>query len=194
MKLLITGDIHGSAYWAQRLCDIADAERPDKLVLLGDILYHGPRNDLPQDYAPKRVIELLNARKDTILAVRGNCDAEVDQMVLKFPMMADYATLWDSGHMMFFTHGHHVNEAALPPFASGDVLVHGHTHVRELRLCSHYAIVNPGSLSIPKGDGRPSYVIYENGAFTLKTPDDTILETLTLPARDKCEAAEGTNT
>ena len=111
MKYLIASDIHGSAYWAERLCTAIESEEPDRIVLLGDLLYHGPRNDLPRDYAPKRVIPLLNALADRIIAVRGNCDAEVDQMVLDFPVMADYATLFDeAGRELFLTHGRHAQQ------------------------------------------------------------------------------------
>lgn len=141
MKYLIASDIHGSAYWTERLCAAIEVEQPDRIVLLGDLLYHGPRNDLPRDYAPKRVIPLLNALADGIIAVRGNCDAEVDQMVLDFPCMADYNVLWDPGatnpvtggrgRELFLTHGHvwgpgiHNSVDAWPTLPAGAALVYG---------------------------------------------------------------------
>ena len=129
MKYLIASDIHGSAYWAERLCTAIESEQPDRIVLLGDLLYHGPRNDLPPDYAPKEVIALLNARKNQIFCVRGNCDTEVDQMVLEFPVLADYAVLPVGQRLIYATHGHIYHVKNLPPLAPGDVLLHGHTHV-----------------------------------------------------------------
>ena len=130
MKLMFASDIHGSAVYARKMKELYEREGAQKLILLGDLLYHGPRNDLPEGYAPKEVIALLNGMKDELLAVRGNCDAEVDQMVLEFPVMADYAVLWLEGRMVFLTHGHHYNEQNLPMLKKGDVLIHGHTHVR----------------------------------------------------------------
>ena len=130
MKLVIASDLHGSAFWCSKLMEVVRQEKPDKLVLLGDLLYHGPRNDLPRDYAPKQVIEMLSQQKDRILAVRGNCEAEVDQMVLPFPCMADYALLQTDGVTMYLTHGHHYGPSDLPPVAEGTVLLSGHTHVK----------------------------------------------------------------
>lgn len=174
MKYLIASDIHGSAYWAERLCAAIESEQPDRIVLLGDLLYHGPRNDLPRDYAPKRVIPLLNALADRIIAVRGNCDAEVDQMVLDFPVMADYATLFDeTGRELFLTHGHvfgagmHNSVDHAPALPEGSALVYGHTHIKVNEASEAYPglwLFNPGSVSIPK-DGTHSYGIYEGGAF-----------------------------
>ena len=127
MKLMIASDIHGSAYYCRQMLEAFDRERADKLLLLGDILYHGPRNDLPREYAPKEVIALLNERKDHILCVRGNCDTEVDQMVLSFPILADYAYLVIDGVTLFATHGHVYNLKHLPPLGKNDILLHGHT-------------------------------------------------------------------
>ena len=129
MKILIASDIHGSAWYCRRLLDRYREEKPDKLLLLGDILYHGPRNDLPREYAPKEVLAMLNAVKEEILCVRGNCDTEVDQMVLEFPIMADYCILYVGGRMIFATHGHQYNMANPPMLKQGDILLHGHTHV-----------------------------------------------------------------
>ena len=129
MKFLIASDIHGSAYYCRKLIECYHNENTDRLILLGDILYHGPRNDLPQDYAPKEVIEMLNKLKNEIFCVRGNCEAEVDQMVLDFPVLADYALMPLGNRIMFITHGHIFNEQHLPPLKDGDILLHGHTHV-----------------------------------------------------------------
>lgn len=129
MKWLIASDIHGSAYYCEKLLEAYKREGADKILLLGDVLYHGPRNDLPEGYAPKKVIEMLNGMKDEILCVRGNCEAEVDQMVLNFPVLADYAILTVGKKMIFVTHGHVFNNNNLPPIKPGDILLHGHTHV-----------------------------------------------------------------
>lgn len=164
MKLLIASDIHGSAYWCDKLCQVVEAEQPDKLILLGDLLYHGPRNDLPRDYAPKQVIPMLSQYKDKILAVRGNCEAEVDQMVLPFPCMADYAVLVCDGVTMYLTHGHHYNPDNLPPLEQGSVFLSGHTHVKMDEVRNGIRCINPGSVSIPK-DGSNSCMIWENGVL-----------------------------
>ena len=173
MKYLIASDIHGSAYWTERLVAAIESEQPDRIVLLGDLLYHGPRNDLPRDYAPKRVIPLLNALAGRIIAVRGNCDAEVDQMVLKFPILADYAAFWLGDLMVWATHGHVYNMNNLPPFKKGDVLLHGHTHIPAAQSFGDgYYYINPGSLSIPKEGSKNSYMILEGRTFTLKSVED----------------------
>lgn len=165
MKLVIASDIHGSAYWCQKLLDVVAEEKPDRVVLLGDLLYHGPRNDLPRDYAPKKVIAMLSGLKEKILAVRGNCEAEVDQMVLPFPCMAEYAFLECDGLGMYLTHGHHANPEALPPLQPGDVFLSGHTHVKIDRMVDGIRCLNPGSVSIPK-DGSHSCLIFADGVFT----------------------------
>ena len=129
MKLVIASDIHGSAFWCGKLLEVVAQEQPDKLVLLGDLLYHGPRNDLPRDYAPKQVIPMLSGLKDKIIAVRGNCEAEVDQMVLPFPCMAEFSQLLVDKKTLYLTHGHHANPDNLPPLPEGSVFLFGHTHV-----------------------------------------------------------------
>lgn len=186
MKFLIASDIHGSAAWCRHLMDALDTEQPDRLLLLGDILYHGPRNDLPEGYAPKEVIAMLNPLASSIIAVRGNCEAEVDQMVLDFPCMADCTTIFDpaaalaadgstrekTGCELFLTHGHvygagfHNSVDKLPELADGSILLYGHTHKKVSEPAPAHEGVwafNPGSVSIPK-DGTHSYGVYENGA------------------------------
>ena len=129
MKWMIASDIHGSAFYCQQLLERYREEGADRLLLLGDLLYHGPRNDLPAEYAPKKVISMLNAHKDEIFCVRGNCEAEVDQMVLEFPVLADYALLSFGDRMVFATHGHLFSEAHLPPLRQGRLFLYGHTHI-----------------------------------------------------------------
>ena len=164
MKLLIASDIHGSAYWCRKLMEQIEAEQPDKVILLGDLLYHGPRNDLPKGYAPKEVIPMLSSLKEKILAVRGNCEAEVDQMVLPFPCLADYAMVDADGMTLYLTHGHLHNPDYLPPLQSGTVFLSGHTHIKQDILVDGIRCLNPGSVSIPK-DGTHSCLICENGTF-----------------------------
>ena len=166
MKLMIASDIHGSAAYCEQLIKAYRKEAPDRLLLLGDLLYHGPRNDLPLDYAPKRVIEMLNAISDNLLCVRGNCEAEVDQMVLSFPVLADYAVIYDGDITIYATHGHNYNENNLPPISDGDILLHGHTHIPACKESENYTYINPGSVSIPKENSHHGYMIYENGVFT----------------------------
>ena len=171
MKLLIASDIHGSAYWCGKLLELARQEQPDKLVILGDVLYHGPRNDLPAQYAPKQVIAMLSDWKEKILCVRGNCEAEVDQMVLPFPCMATYSQLLVDGKTFFLTHGHHYNPDALPQLEEGDVFLYGHTHVKLDEVRQGVRCLNPGSVSIPK-DGSHSCLIFENGEFSFRILED----------------------
>jgi hypothetical protein len=168
MKIMFASDIHGSEYYAKKMVEAYKEEKAEKLVLLGDLLYHGPRNDLPRDYAPKKVIELLNGIKDELLCVRGNCDGEVDQMVLDFPIMADYAIMYLDGKMVYITHGHIFNDENLPKLKKGDILMNGHTHLHAIENRGDYTYLNPGSVSIPKGGNKNSYMIYENGEFTIK--------------------------
>ena len=164
MKLIIASDIHGSAFWCRRLMELVEKEQPQKLILLGDLLYHGPRNDLPREYCPKQVIPMLSKYKDIIIAVRGNCEAEVDQMVLPFPCMADYAELLVEGKTFYLTHGHHHNPDNLPPLEAGSIFLSGHTHVKMDRVIDGVRCLNPGSVSIPK-DGTNSCLLWENGVF-----------------------------
>lgn len=144
MKIFVASDIHGSAFYCEKLLDAFDREQADRLLLLGDILYHGPRNDLPRDYDPKRVAPMLNARRDRILCVRGNCDSEVDQMVLDFPILSDSCMLFLGGHVLVATHGHVWNPENLPPLCPGDILLNGHTHVPAFERTGEVLYANPG--------------------------------------------------
>ena len=180
MKWMIASDIHGSAFYCEKMLKAFEREQADKLLLLGDILYHGPRNDLPKGYAPKKVIELLNNIKEKILCVRGNCDAEVDQMVLQFPVMADYCILNLDGRTFYATHGHIYNENNLPPIQEGDILIHGHTHVLKAEQKEGYVLLNPGSVSIPKEGNPPTYAIFEDGVFTIKDFEKNVVKSINL--------------
>jgi len=168
MKLIIASDIHGSLSAAQALQEAVAREGADRVLLLGDLLYHGPRNTLPADYSPKDVIPILNGMKDSLLCVRGNCDSEVDQMVLEFPMMADYALLEVDGVHLYATHGHLWNEQFQPPMQEGTVLLNGHTHVPACNVHGKFIYMNPGSVSIPKSGSCHSYMTLENGLFQWK--------------------------
>ena len=171
MKIMIASDIHGSDFYCKKMLEAFSEEKANKLLLLGDILYHGPRNDLPKDYAPKKVIERLNAINDKILCVRGNCDTEVDQMVLKFPILADYCIIYSADRMIFATHGHNFNEEKLPPLGNGDVLLHGHTHVPKCVRHENYLYCNPGSVSIPKENSEHGYMTLTDELLEWKTFD-----------------------
>ena len=169
MKWMIASDLHGSAYYCRKMLEAFEREGADRLFLLGDLLYHGPRNDLPREYAPKEVIPLLNGKKEKLLCVRGNCDAEVDQMVLEFPVLADYAVLPVGQRLIYATHGHIYHVKNLPPLAPGDVLLHGHTHVpawTEFGQGNLY--LNPGSVSIPKENSPHSYLTLEGNTMQWK--------------------------
>lgn len=175
MKYFIASDIHGSLFYCKKMIECFKNENADKLVLLGDILYHGPRNDLPKEYNPKEVITLLNEYKNVILAVRGNCDTQVDQMVLSFPCLADYAIISEGKTSVYLTHGHVYNENNLPPLAKGDILLHGHTHVPVCRENDGYTYINPGSVSIPKENSHHGYMTLQNGVFQWKDFDGNII-------------------
>ena len=175
MKWMIASDLHGSACWTEKLMAAFEREGCDRLILLGDVLYHGPRNDLPEGYAPKQVIAMLSPMKDKILCVRGNCEAEVDQMVLPFPVMADYAVLPLGERLMYMTHGHIHNMKNCPPLQRGDILLHGHTHVP---ACEAFGdgnmYLNPGSASLPKEQSHHGYMTLQDGLFLWKDMDGGI--------------------
>ncbi len=170
MKLLIASDIHGSAKYCRNLIEAVKMENADKALLLGDILYHGPRNNLPAEYAPKEVATMLNEIKEKLICVRGNCDTEVDQMMLQFPVLSDSAMLFIDGITIYATHGHH----DFPTLEKGDVVVSGHTHVPVDYVKDGVRYINPGSVSIPKEDSWHGYVILENGNFKWKDLEGTI--------------------
>ena len=163
MKLMIASDLHGSAFYTEKLLFKMEQEKPDKLILLGDLLYHGPRNDLPEGYAPKKVIELLNGMKDQLLCVRGNCEAEVDQMVLSFPVLSEFAVLFVDGIRIYAIHGHKNMDL---PFCARDLVLSGHTHVPVLKEEGGIFYGNPGSVAIPKESSVRGYLVYENGVLT----------------------------
>ncbi len=169
MKWMIASDLHGSAYYCRKMLEAFEREGADRLFLLGDLLYHGPRNDLPREYAPKEVIPLLNEKKEKLLCVRGNCDAEVDQMVLEFPVLADYAVLPVGQRLIYATHGPIYHVKNLPPLAPGDVLLHGHTHVPAwTEFGQENLYLNPGSVSIPKENSPHSYMTLERNTMQWK--------------------------
>ena len=168
MKFLICSDIHGSAHYCRILINRINEEKADRVIILGDILYHGPRNDLPEGYAPKEVIEMLNPLKNKLLCVRGNCDTEVDQMVLDFPILADYSVIPLGERLIYLTHGHKFNETNLPPMNCGDILLNGHTHIPKCTKHQDYIYMNTGSVSIPKEGSFHSYMILENEEFLWK--------------------------
>lgn len=181
MKLMIASDIHGSAYYCRKMLEAFEREQADRLLLLGDILYHGPRNDLPREYAPKEVAAMLNAVKNRILCVRGNCDCEVDQMMLEFPVLADYCILYVEGRMIFATHGHHYNTAAMPPLQPGDILLHGHTHIPAWeKFGQNNLYLNPGSVSIPKEESAHGYMLMEKDGICWKSLEGEIYHFLDL--------------
>lgn len=189
MKIFIASDIHGSAYFCRQMLEAYEREQADFMVLLGDILYHGPRNDLPREYDTKAVSSMLNEYKDVIHCVCGNCDAPVDQWVLDFSITNEYLFLSDAGvdmkasvdrstPVIFACHGHNYNRDKLPetsciadlhqdslPF---DILLHGHTHVPACEICENYTYLNPGSVSIPKDNSWHGYMTYEKGVFWWK--------------------------
>lgn len=180
MKFMIASDLHGSALYCKKLMDAFHRERADRLILLGDILYHGPRNDLPEGYAPKEVISMLNSVSESILCVRGNCDTEVDEMVLDFPVLADYAIICDDSlgnRIIFATHGHRYNVQNMPKIKAGDILLHGHTHIPCFEDHGGILVVNPGSVSIPKCSSERSYMMLVNGEFIRKTLEGNIIDT-----------------
>ena len=169
MNWMIAADLHGSGFYCRQMLAAFEREGADRLLMVGDLRYHGPRNDLPRDYAPKQVIAMLNSVKTRLLCVRGNCDAEVDQMVLDFPMMAEYAIWPLDARLIYITHGHRFHMASPPPLQPGDILLHGHTHVpawTEFGQGNLY--LNPGSLSIPKENSPHSYMTLEDSLFRWK--------------------------
>jgi len=181
MKLMVASDIHGSTFYCKKMLDAYKKEKAEKLLLLGDILYHGPRNHLPKEYDTKSVARLLNAHKEEILCVRGNCDTEVDQTVLDFPILAEYAILYIENRLVFATHGHIFNNQHLPMLKKGDVLLHGHTHVPAYEEYKTHFYLNPGSVSVPKEDSAHGYLLLEGKNVYWKDLDGTLINKKTLP-------------
>lgn len=180
MKYMFASDIHGSAYDCRKLLEAYRQSGADRLILLGDLLYHGPRNDLPKGYAPKEVIAMLNSIKDEIYAVRGNCEAEVDQMVLEFPVMADYAVLVLNGLTFYATHGHVYNQENMPPMKAGDILIHGHTHLPAAGKWGDGFLLNPGSTSIPKGGNPATYAVLDGVTFRIYDFEGDVVKEISL--------------
>ena len=179
MKLMIASDIHGDADTAARLIEAYKDSGAEKLLILGDILYHGPRNDLPAGYAPKKLIELLNPIADELICVRGNCDTEVDQMVLNFPILADYAILCLDGLTVYATHGHKYNPTTPPPMKKGEILLTGHTHIpAAVSFGNGNFYINPGSVTIPKENSEKSYILYENREFVFYSLDGAVYDSI----------------
>ena len=168
LRWIIASDIHGSAYYCEKLLEAFEKEKADKIALLGDILYHGPRNDLPQDYNPKKVAQMLNGIKNRIICVKGNCDAEVDQLLLEFPILSETAVLDNGTHAIYLTHGHKYNIDNPLPMQQGDILIYGHTHVPLDEERDGIRYYNPGSVSIPKNMSSHGYMVFENGRFDFK--------------------------
>ena len=168
MKIFFISDIHGSLFYLKKSLEEFKKEKADYIIILGDQLYHGARNPLPIDYNPKEVAQLLNEFSDRIIAVRGNCDSEVDEMVLEFPIMSTYSTILYNGRRLFLTHGHIYNENNLPKLKEGDAIIYGHTHIPKLEKKGNTYIINPGSITFPKENNPNSYGILENNTFKIK--------------------------
>ncbi len=179
MKYLIASDIHGVAPCCEQLLKAIEREQLGKILLLGDILYHGPRNGVPEGYDPVKVIDMLNPLAENILCVRGNCDAEVDQMVLKFELMTDYMVLPFENCTVFATHGHHYNTVNPPLLPKNGILLHGHTHVAALEEHEGYVYMNPGSVSLPKQGTRRGYMTFNGSVFLWKDLDGNVYQSYT---------------
>lgn len=180
MKIIFFSDLHGSEYYTKKAINLYQKEEGNTMVLLGDLLYHGPRNPLPEEYNPKGVIELLNSYKKEIIAVRGNCDSEVDQMVLEFPMMADYIYIINEQLKIFATHGHLWNAEKKPLLNKKDILIHGHTHIPVAELNEDIFVLNPGSMSLPKNNFPPTYGILNKNKFAIKNLEGSIVKEIDL--------------
>ena len=168
MRLVIASDLHGSAYYCRELINRINEENPDRILLLGDILYHGPRNALPAEYNPPAVCEMLNPLANKIICVQGNCDSEVDSMVLKFCVLNKSAVICDEKILFTAVHGHHLDDNTVITPAEGDIVLYGHTHIPDDSVKNGVRYINPGSVSIPKQNSPHSYILYENGTFTWK--------------------------
>lgn len=172
MKIFIASDLHGSAEYCRQMIEAFTREEADKLLLLGDILYHGPRNELPENYSPQDVMAMLEDVRDKVVCVSGNCDAEIDKQLLPFPVLSDYGAAFVDGLNIYFAHGH--REA--PPLAVGDIYLTGHTHVPLNAVEDGHYHLNPGSLSLPKENSGHGYIVYENRKFTFKHLDGEVFD------------------
>lgn len=183
MKLLIISDIHGSSYYAKKILEIQKRENPDKIVLLGDLYYHGPRNDLTQEYNPMEVAKILNSLKEKLLVLKGNCDAEVDEMISEFPF-EEQMEMKVNGYDIFFSHGHKFNMDHLPPIGINfDIMMYGHFHIGFIIEEKGIIFANPGSISLPKQKTKHSYLIFDENALILKDIDGEIIESKKLEKR-----------
>ncbi|MEG1586641.1 MAG: phosphodiesterase [Bacteroidales bacterium] len=181
MKYILISDIHGCEPTLRQALSKADEMQADRILILGDILYHGPRNSIPEGYNPQEVVAMLNLLKDRIIAVRGNCDAEVDQMLLNFPCMSDYALIQENRTTFFATHGHIYNPQQLPSLSAGNVFMYGHTHLWQLEYQNGIILCNPGSITFPKENRPATFGFYEEGVLSIHRLDDgTILKDMQL--------------
>lgn len=176
MKLFFISDIHGSIDDLEWAIKKFTEEKAEYLVILGDLLYHGPRNPLPQNYAPKKVAELLNSYKEKIICIRGNCDSEVDQMLIKFPILSDFSQIFADNKRFFLTHGHIYNPNNIPNLNSGDILCYGHTHIPLIEKNSNIIIFNPGSITFPKEGNEKSYGIYNDNSLKVFSENGQIIK------------------
>lgn len=176
MKLMFISDIHGSPEYLEKIIEKYKKESFDKLILLGDVLYHGPRNTIPVKYDPQKVVELLNNIKEGIIAVRGNCDSEIDRALLEFPLDQDYITIFEKQRAIYITHGHIYNKDHKPMMKQNDILIYGHTHIYEVDIQNNYIFLNPGSITIPKQNNPNSYMTYEEGRFQILDFVGNVLE------------------
>jgi len=180
MKLFFMSDIHGSIHFLNRALERFEEEKADYMVILGDELYHGARNPLPLEYNPKKVAEILNSLSDRIIAVRGNCDSEVDEMVIDFPIMATYSTILYDNKRLFLTHGHIYNESNMPKLRDGAVLIYGHTHIPKAEKVGNIYIINPGSITFPKEDNPHTYGVLEGNVFKIKDLDGNVFKEISI--------------
>lgn len=176
MKLFFISDIHGSIDDLNIVIDLFEKEGADYLIILGDILYHGPRNPLPSNYNPQEVSKKLNNYKNKIIAIRGNCDSEVDQMLLEFPIMSDFSQILHENKRFFLTHGHTYNEKNLATLSNGDILCHGHTHIPLAEKKNDIVIFNPGSITFPKENSKKSYGLYKENQLFVMDFDGNIIK------------------
>jgi len=180
MKLFFISDIHGSLSNLNKAIELFNKEKADKIVILGDVLYHGPRNPLPDEYNPAEVAEVLNRHKDKIIAVRGNCDSEVDQMIIEYPMMETYTMIQLEDRKFFLSHGHVYSPEELPPLNTGDIFAFGHIHLPIAEKQNDIYIFNPGSISLPKENNPKSYGIFADNTLSVKTFDGKVLRKTTV--------------